>query len=92
MKANYKKLADIQNDVKRTELEEFLKFDSGDRYGFFKCEECGKEICNEYNLKRHKAFAHGIQPNNVHHCEKCPLFFSTQISLEKHITSKHNPN
>ena len=52
-----------------------------------KCEECGKEICNEFMLKRHKAIAHGIQPKDVMQCEKCPLFFATQATLDKHITS-----
>ena len=57
-----------------------------------KCEECGKEICNAFNLKRHKAIVHGIQPKNVFHCEKCPLFFATETSLDKHTTSKHDTN
>ena len=41
MKANYKKAADLKSDIKKTDVDEFLKFDSADRYGFFKCEACG---------------------------------------------------
>ena len=51
MKANYKKIAEIQLDVQRTQLEEFLKFDSRDRYGFFKCEECGGPILGHIEPK-----------------------------------------
>ena len=40
MKANYKKIEDIQFDIRRTELEEFLKFDNHGRYRFFKYESC----------------------------------------------------
>ena len=53
------------------------------------CDECGKEICNSFILKKHKQSVHGINPENSYHCEKCPKFFSTQKYLEKHVASKH---
>ena len=54
------------------------------------CDECGKEICNSFILKRHKASAHGILPKDYHQCEECPSFFSSETSLDKHVKSKHN--
>ena len=44
------------------------------------CDECGKEICNSFILKRHKASAHGILPKDYHQCEECPSFFSSETS------------
>ena len=57
-----------------------------------KCDECGKEICNSFILKRHKASVHGISPTDAYQCKKCPSFFSTQSSLDKHVNSKHSTN
>ena len=57
-----------------------------------KCDECGKEICNSFILKRHKASVHGITPTDAYQCKKCPSFFSTQLSLDKHVDSKHSSN
>ena len=54
-----------------------------------RCEECGKESYNSFALKRHLSTAHGIKPKNVFHCHNCPLFFSSQSALVKHIVSKH---
>ena len=51
MKANYKKLNDIRIDIRRTELEEFLKFDNHGRYGFFKCESCSGPILGHLEVK-----------------------------------------
>ena len=41
-----------------------------------KCDECGKEICNSFILKRQKATVHGIKPKDDFQCELCPMFFS----------------
>ena len=57
-----------------------------------KCEECGKEICNTFILRRHKASVHGITPTNAYKCKRCPSFFSTETSLKKHNNSKHGPS
>mgnify|MGYP002052408788 CR=1 FL=1 len=54
-----------------------------------KCEVCGQEICNSFMLRRHKASAHGIVPKDVYQCKLCPMFFSLELSLDKHIESKH---
>ena len=54
------------------------------------CDECGKEICNSFILKRHKQSMHGIIPQKSFCCEKCPLFFSSQFMLDKHVKSKHD--
>ena len=51
MKANYKKLEDIVIDIRRTELDEFLKFDSNGRYGFFRCEACSGPILGHLEAK-----------------------------------------
>ena len=51
MKANYKKLEDIAIDIWRTELDEFLKFDSNGRYGFFRCEACAGPILGHLEVK-----------------------------------------
>ena len=55
-----------------------------------KCDECGKEVCNSFTLKRHKASVHGTNPKDAYQCERCPKFFSSQTNLDKHIVSKHN--
>ena len=51
MKANYKKLEDIAIDIRRTELDEFLKFDSNGWYGFFRCEACAGPILGHLEVK-----------------------------------------
>ena len=51
MKANYKKLANLQTDIRKTEVEEFLKFDSTERCGFFKCKACGGHILGHIEPK-----------------------------------------
>ena len=37
-----------------------------------KCEECVKDICNLFILKRHKASVHGIKPSDAFQYELCP--------------------
>ena len=54
-----------------------------------RCDECGKDICNSFTLKRHKAKVHGIKPSNAIFCEHCPLFFDRKISLDRHIAKQH---
>ena len=51
LNANYKKIDNIQIDIQRTELEEFLKFDNHGRYGFFKCEACSGPILGHIEAK-----------------------------------------
>ena len=54
-----------------------------------KCDECGKEICNSFILKRQEATVHGIKPKDDFQCEHCPMFFSYRSTLDKHVASKH---
>ena len=51
MKDNYKKLDDIATDIRNSEIEKVLKFDSQDRYGFFHCETCGGPILGHLEPK-----------------------------------------
>ena len=53
------------------------------------CDECNQEICNSFELKRHKAKVHGIKPSNVYQCEHCPMFFFQQKSLNNHTAKIH---
>ena len=57
-----------------------------------KCEECGKGSYNAFDLKKHRANAHGITPKDAYQCNDCPKFFSIQTFLDKHIRSKHSSN
>ena len=54
-----------------------------------KCEECGQEVSNTLILTRHKAKAHGIRPANVFQCKHCPLFYTLESQLEKHVLNHH---
>ena len=54
-----------------------------------KCEDCGKDVCNAFMLKRHRATVHGIKPIDSHQCNQCPMFFTIRSSLDKHIAAKH---
>lgn len=57
------------------------------------CQVCGQQVCNAFMLKRHKAKAHNIVPDNVFHCEHCSLFFTTLKRLKYHLETKHlEPN
>ena len=53
------------------------------------CDICDQQTYNFFELKRHKASAHGIVPENVFLCDICPLFFKHQVNLDKHKQSKH---
>ena len=53
------------------------------------CDVCSQEIYNSFELKRHKAAAHGIIPVGAFHCENCPLFFRSEKNLQYHIANKH---
>ena len=57
-----------------------------------KCPECGQEICNTFQLKRHKAKVHGIKPTNSHQCKLCPSFYNSKVSLDNHIIKVHPEN
>ena len=56
-----------------------------------KCEECGQQISSSFMLKRHKATVHGIKPSNVFQCQHCPLFYTIETHLKKHMI-KHHPS
>jgi hypothetical protein len=53
------------------------------------CDICGKGICNDLVMKRHKASVHGIIPAGVHQCEHCPLFFNREEAKFKHCAKHH---
>jgi uncharacterized C2H2 Zn-finger protein len=55
-----------------------------------KCEECGKDICNSFILKRHKASVHGIKPSDAFQCELCPMFYDKKTYLNNHIAKHHS--
>ena len=55
-----------------------------------KCDQCKKEICNSFILKRHKLSVHRITPKNSHQCRKCPKFFNSERMLVKHVETKHD--
>ena len=54
-----------------------------------KCSECGQEMCNSFELKRHKAKVHGIKPENAHRCKFCPLFYKSEVYLANHVAKVH---
>ena len=54
-----------------------------------KCEECGQEVSNTLILTRHKAKAHGIRPASSYQCQYCPLFYTQETQLEKHVMNHH---
>ena len=54
-----------------------------------KCDECGQEVSNTLILTRHKAKAHGIKPASVYQCNYCPLFYTLEAQLEKHVMNHH---
>ena len=54
-----------------------------------KCDECGQEVSNTLILTRHKAKAHGIRPASVYQCNYCPLFYTQETQLEKHMNNHH---
>ena len=54
-----------------------------------KCDECGQEVSNTLILTRHKAKAHGIKPANSYQCNYCPLFYTLETQLEKHVMNHH---
>ena len=54
-----------------------------------KCDECGQEVSNTLILTRHKAKAHGIRPASVFQCKHCPLFYTLESQLEKHVMNHH---
>ena len=53
------------------------------------CDICGQQVYNLFELKRHKASAHGIIPEGVFLCDTCPLFFKYQLNLTRHKQTKH---
>lgn len=54
------------------------------------CEICGQKVCNNFMLKRHKAKAHDIIPENWFSCNHCSLMFKTEKRLQNHLQNKHS--
>ena len=54
-----------------------------------KCEICGKDIANPYDLRKHKVFVHK-ETKGVWLCERCPKsMFLSKATFEKHMKEKH---
>ena len=54
-----------------------------------KCEICGKDIANPYDLRKHKVFVHK-ETKGVWLCERCPKsMFLSKSTYEKHLKEKH---
>jgi len=53
------------------------------------CEICNEVMYNAFYLQRHKASVHGLVPKGSFKCQYCPLIFKQNMSLDKHINSKH---
>ena len=52
-----------------------------------KCDTCGKDYSNNYNLKHHISRVHeGAKPHKCGYCEKT---FSSTSDLNKHIKRVH---
>ena len=53
------------------------------------CDICQKQICNHWELRKHKVFVHK-ETEGCHFCELCPkaVFFSAETFL-KHCATKH---
>ena len=55
------------------------------------CDLCNNQkTYNNFELKRHKAEAHGIIPSDVVQCSQCPLIFKNKANLKLHIAKKHD--
>ena len=54
-----------------------------------RCEICGKDIANPYDLKKHKVFVHK-ETEGVWLCPRCPKsMFLTKSMFERHVKTKH---
>ena len=66
-----------------------------EKQGRVKCEQCGKVVCSETNLKRHILSVHSkanqstIEAPKPFHCEICEKGFNLKKSLAKHMKSVH---
>ena len=55
------------------------------------CDLCDNQrTYNNFELKRHKAEAHGIIPLDFIQCSHCPLIFKSRDILKLHIANKHD--
>ena len=54
------------------------------------CEHCGQSLVNEFSLKKHLVFDHGIK-DGAFICDICPQkVFSIEKGYKKHMLRKHN--
>ena len=59
---------------------------------WIKFDKSGKEICNWFILKRHKATVHGIKSKDSFQCKQCPIFLSYLATLDKQVILYHVHN
>ena len=56
----------------------------------FSCDDCGRKLISDSDLKRHTASDHeGIRPQKVHLCSTCGGGFTGKKTLEIHIRTVH---
>ena len=51
MKGDYKKIEEIQAEIRSVYIENFLEFDNNGRYNFYKCESCGGPMLGHIEAK-----------------------------------------
>ena len=51
MKATYKKLEDIKDEIWRGDMEEYMKFDNNRRYRFYHCESCAGPVIGHMDTR-----------------------------------------
>ena len=51
IKTNYKKLKEIEDEVRKGDLEEYLKFDNNGRFKFYHCESCAGPVLGHLAAK-----------------------------------------
>lgn len=67
-----------------------LKNHKGQTHAKVQCDLCEAQLYNIHYLRLHKAEVHDVYPENSFSCAFCPKFFMHEITMKKHVESKHS--